>query len=233
MASGGLSAGAQYRGCGRGLPAPFLDLGRQPLANALVDPARAHEPEPCYPLAVCAVRGCDFVQLERTLPPEALFSEYVYFSSYSDTFLAHSREMARALSDRFRLGSSSRVLEVASNDGYLLQYFQADGIPVLGVEPAGNIAAAARQRGIPTLQAFFSPALVAEIQRDSAPPTSWSATTSSPMRRTSTASSPPPPPAWLRRAWPYSSSPTSATSSTAWSSTPSTTSTCSTSRSAR
>jgi SAM-dependent methyltransferase len=101
--------------------------------------------------------------------PEALFSDYVYFSSYSETFLRHAEQMASTLTARFGLGPGSRVLEVASNDGYLLQYFQARGIPVLGVEPAGNIAAVARERGIPTLEAFFGLALVDRVRAESGP----------------------------------------------------------------
>jgi SAM-dependent methyltransferase len=153
------------RGCGNVLSPPFLDLGRQPLANALVEPARAGEPDARYPLAVCRCTTCQLVQLEETVDPGALFSEYLYFSSFSDTFLDHARRMTTALVGRFRLDGRSRVLEIASNDGYLLQYFRAQGISVLGVEPARNVAAAARARGIPTLEAFFGPDAVAEVRR--------------------------------------------------------------------
>jgi SAM-dependent methyltransferase len=158
---------ARCRGCGSALPTPFLDLGTQPLANALLDPGA--EVEARYPLAVCRCAECQLVQLERTVDPEALFSEYVYFSSYSDTFLAHAERMAATLTERFHLGRGSRVLEIASNDGYLLRYFQPRGISVLGVEPARNVAAVARGRGIPTLEAFFGPGAVERIRAEFGP----------------------------------------------------------------
>jgi SAM-dependent methyltransferase len=156
------------RGCDSALPLPFLDLGEQPLANALVEPG-SQAPERRYPLAVCRCAACHLVQLQFTVDPEALFSEYVYFSSYSETFLRHAEKMAATLTQRFGLGPNSRVLEVASNDGYLLQYFQARGIPVLGVEPARNVAAVARARGIPTLDAFFGLPLAGRIRAESGP----------------------------------------------------------------
>jgi len=150
-------------GCGAPLPAPFVDLGRTPLANSLIDPAQAHLPEPAFRLAVVYCPGCHLVQLQDLIPPESLFSDYVYFSSYATSYLEHARGMARAFMDRFGLGTSSRVLEIASNDGYLLQYFLQEGVPVLGIEPARNIAAVASGRGIPTLNRFFGPELVAEV----------------------------------------------------------------------
>ncbi len=151
-------------GCGGDLAPPFVDLGLTPLANAFVRPERAHLPDPTFPLAAARCPACHLVQLTDTVDPGALFSEYVYFSSYSDLFLAHARALAETLSERFALGPHRRVVEIASNDGYLLQYFQARGIPVLGVEPARNIAAAAAARGIPTLNRFFGPAAVEEIR---------------------------------------------------------------------
>jgi SAM-dependent methyltransferase len=115
-------------------------------------------------VAYCA--RCHLVQLTETPPPEALFGEYLYFSSYSDSFLAHARAMAAALVQRFRLGPGQRVLEIASNDGYLLQFFQAHGVPVLGIEPARNVAAVAQARGIPTLARFFGPDIVDAVLAD-------------------------------------------------------------------
>jgi SAM-dependent methyltransferase len=156
-------------GCGGALADPFLDLGRQPFANALVHPQQAGADEPRLPLAVAYCAGCHLVQLTELAPPEALFEDYVYFSSYSDHFVAHARVMADALIARFALDTHRRVLEVASNDGYLLQFFQARGIPVLGVEPARNVAAAAAARGIPTLNRFFGPEAVHEILRTFGP----------------------------------------------------------------
>ena len=151
------------RGCGQPLPSPFLDLGSMPLANSYIDPERAAEVEPRYPLAVSYCGSCHLVQLTYTVPPAEMFSEYLYFSSYSDTFLEHARRMAEDLTRDLELGPKSLVLEVASNDGYLLQYFQRAGIRVLGVEPARNIAREAEKRGIPTLNRFFGPDLVREI----------------------------------------------------------------------
>lgn len=150
-------------GCGASLPEPFLDLGNMPLANAFIPPEHSQRPEATYPLAVAYCPACHLVQLTDTVPPTELFSEYLYFSSYSDAFLAHAREMAGALTDRFGLGPQSLVLEIASNDGYLLQYFKQRGIGVLGVEPAQNIAAVAEGRHIPTLNRFFGPEVVADI----------------------------------------------------------------------
>ena len=154
------------RGCAAALGEAFLDLGAQPLANALLRPEDAARPEPRLPLAVAYCARCHLVQLTETAPPEALFGEYLYFSSYSDHFLAHARDMAEALVTRFVLGPRHRVLEIASNDGYLLQFVQARGVPVLGVEPARNVAEVARARGIPTLARFFGPDAVDEIVRD-------------------------------------------------------------------
>jgi SAM-dependent methyltransferase len=150
-------------GCAAALDDPFLDLGAQPLANALVRPEDAGRPDPRFPLAVAYCASCHLVQLTETAPPEALFGEYLYFTSFSDHFLAHARAMADTLITRFALSPTRRVLEIASNDGYLLQFFQARGVPVLGVEPARNVAEVARERGIPTLTRFFGPDAVDEI----------------------------------------------------------------------
>jgi SAM-dependent methyltransferase len=162
----GAVSGRACLGCAAVLGDPFLDLGSQPFANALLRPEDAGRPEPRVPLAVAYCARCHLVQLTQTAPPEALFGEYLYFSSYSDTFLAHARAMAEALVARFGLGPRSRVLEIASNDGYLLKFVQAHGVPVLGVEPARNVAAVARAHGVPTLARFFGPDVVAEIARD-------------------------------------------------------------------
>jgi SAM-dependent methyltransferase len=145
---------AACRGCGGVLPPPFLDLGAHPLANAYRDPADA-SPEATYPLAVTRCPACQLAQLTHVVSPDLLFSDYPYFSSVSMTTVRHAEVMADALAGRFALGPASRVVEVASNDGYLLQFFQRRGIPVLGIEPAKNIAEAARARGIPTLDVFF------------------------------------------------------------------------------
>ena len=143
------------RACGSSDLATLLTLGDLPLANALLDAEDLARPEPRFPLSLRFCRACSLVQLRETVRPDVLFSHYLYFSSFSDTMLAHARELAEALIWRLSLGPDSLVFEIASNDGYLLQYFQAAGVPVLGCEPAGNVAAEAQARGIPTLRAFF------------------------------------------------------------------------------
>ena len=136
----------------------FLDLGVVPLANALLEhpPARAAD-EARFPLRVGYCGSCHAVQLLHLVPPEQLFSNYFYESSFSDAFLVHARNYAEHLTQRLQLGRDSFVVEVASNDGYLLKNFVAAGVPCLGVEPAQNIAAKANARGIPTMVRFFGP----------------------------------------------------------------------------
>jgi len=153
-------------GCAADSPETFLDLGTQPLANAFLRPEDDGRHEPRFPLAVAYCARCHLVQLTTLAPPEAMFEEYLYFTSYSDHFMAHAERMASTLTERFGLGPERRVLEVASNDGYLLKFFRARGIAVLGVEPARNIAAVAQGRGIPTLNRFFGSDVVAEIVSD-------------------------------------------------------------------
>lgn len=148
------------RGCGERLPAPFLDLGAMPPANRYLGPQDSTSDEPAYPLAVAACAHCHLVQLTHTVDPSSLFSEYAYFSSVSSSFVAHAKTLAQTLISRHGLDGSSRVVEVASNDGYLLQFFVAAGVPVLGVEPARNIAAVAQHKGIDTLAEFFGPGVV-------------------------------------------------------------------------
>lgn len=149
-------------GCGHPLPEPFLDLGEMPLANAYLKPGTVFEPT--HTLAVACCPDCHLVQLTELVSPEELFCEYLYFSSFSDVFLKHAEGMADHLIDRFNLGDDSFVLEIASNDGYLLQYFMNADVPVLGVEPAANIAEVAEAKGIPTLNAFFSSQSVGDIR---------------------------------------------------------------------
>jgi SAM-dependent methyltransferase len=150
-------------GCGTRLGQPFLDLGRTPLANRYLRPEQADGPEPAFDLAVVYCPRCHLVQLTGIVPPQSLFTEYLYFSSYSESYLAHARAMADSLTARLKLGSTSQVVEIASNDGYLLQFFRQRGIPVLGIEPARNIAAHARGRGIPTIECFFGEDTVGEV----------------------------------------------------------------------
>ncbi|MFQ5753158.1 MAG: methyltransferase domain-containing protein, partial [bacterium] len=150
-------------GCNGKLDEPFLDLGRTPLANAFVPAECKNNQDEIFRLAVAYCPSCHLVQLTDLVPPGKMFNRYLYFSSYSDSFLAHAQEMATTLIERFQLDEKSRVLEIASNDGYLLQYFQKDNIPVLGVEPATNIAEEAERKGIPTLNQFFGTESVHDI----------------------------------------------------------------------
>lgn len=141
-------------GCGAPLTRSLIDLGVMPLANSYVA-ADAAEPDPCYPLHARVCDACLLVQVEPVVPPEQIFGEYAYFSSYSESWIAHCRRYARMVTGRFALSRSSKVVEIASNDGYLLTNFVEAGIPCVGVEPAANVAHVARTRGVPTEVAFF------------------------------------------------------------------------------
>jgi SAM-dependent methyltransferase len=143
------------RFCGQSLEQTFVDLGMSPLANSYLTSAQLYQMEPFYPLRVYICAGCLLVQAEEFKSPESIFADYAYFASYSDTWLHHAKNYADMAVQRFGLGKQSLVIELASNDGYLLQYFVARGIPVLGVEPAANVAAAALKKGIPTTVTFF------------------------------------------------------------------------------
>jgi len=151
------------RSCGSADGRLILDLGLQPLANNLLNPADLGREEPKFPLRVALCDGCHLLQITDIVPPVDLFTEYLYFSSFSDALLRHSAHaVERHLAD-FGLGPSSLVVEVASNDGYLLKNFVAAGVPCLGIEPAGNIARVAVERGIPTLNRFFGVELAREL----------------------------------------------------------------------
>ena len=158
------------RSCSGTRLSPVIDLGRTPLANALLRADQLDVPEPRYPLNTVMCEECSLVQITETVPPETLFSDYVYFSSFSETVVTSAKALAERLARERGLSASSLVMEAASNDGYLLQHYQALGVPVLGVEPAANIAAEANKRGIPTRCAFFGRAeaqrLAAEGQCD-------------------------------------------------------------------
>jgi SAM-dependent methyltransferase len=143
------------RACGAALEHVFADLGMQPLANTYPSAAELERPEPFYPLRVLVCDRCFLVQLGEYVSPEHIFSDYAYFSSYSDSWLEHARTFAEMAVARFGLDGYSRVVEVGSNDGYLLQYFVRRGIPVLGVDPAANVAPAAAARGVRTAVKFF------------------------------------------------------------------------------
>jgi SAM-dependent methyltransferase len=143
-----------------------IDLGATPLANALRDADSLGQPEPRFPLRVVLCEDCSLVQITETVPPDVLFSEYVYFSSFSDTAVEAARALAERLARERRLGPASLVMEAASNDGYLLQHYSGMGIPVLGIEPAANIARVAEERGIRTRCAFFGREEAARLAAD-------------------------------------------------------------------
>jgi SAM-dependent methyltransferase len=154
------------RSCGHAPLAPVLSLGTTPLANQLLTEERLGAPEHRYPLDIGYCEGCALVQITQTIPPEELFTDYVYFSSFSDAMLAHAKELAGRIAGERRLGPNDLVIEIASNDGYLLQYYKELGIAVLGIEPARNIAKVARERGIPTLTEFFGKDLATRLKTE-------------------------------------------------------------------
>jgi SAM-dependent methyltransferase len=152
------------RSCGQGDLRLILSLGKTPLANSLLTEDQLARPEPTFPLDLAFCPHCALAQILETVPPEQLFREYLYFSSFSDTMLTHAQALVGEIMATRPLGAKSLAVEVASNDGYLLQYYQQAGVPVLGIEPAANIARVAEQeRGIPTLTEFFGEALARQL----------------------------------------------------------------------
>lgn len=143
------------RFCGAPAEQSFVDLGSTPLANSYLTEAQLAQPEPSYPLRAFVCPQCWLVQADSFVPPEDIFSHYAYFSSFSDGWVEHARRFTVMARERFGLDESSQVIEVASNDGYLLKHFVAAGVPVLGIEPAANVAEAARAIGVPTEARFF------------------------------------------------------------------------------
>jgi len=153
------------RSCGEASPELVLSLGRMPLANALLTIEQLDQPEPTYPLDLAFCPHCALAQITETVPPEKLFREYLYFSSFSDTMLQHARELVGRLIASRCLDDHRLVVEIASNDGYLLQYYQQQGIPVLGIEPAVNVAQVAQEElGIHTLCEFFGEELARQLR---------------------------------------------------------------------
>nr|WP_290940943.1 methyltransferase domain-containing protein [Haliscomenobacter sp.] len=147
---------SKCRFCATDLKHSVVDLGMSPLCQKHITPQHANEAEKFYPLHAYVCHECWLVQLEEFATPDEIFAEdYAYFSSFSDSWLAHCRQYTESMVNRFGFNSSKLVVEIASNDGYLLQWFVEKGIPVLGVEPAANVAQAARQKGIPTEVLFF------------------------------------------------------------------------------
>jgi C-methyltransferase C-terminal domain/Putative zinc binding domain/Methyltransferase domain len=144
------------RFCSTQLADTVVDLGMSPLCESFLAATQLDAMEPFYPLHVQVCRKCFLVQLAQYVGPEEIFSEYAYFSSYSTAWLKHAQEYVAMISDRLKLGPQSFVMELASNDGYLLQYFVQNKVPCLGIEPAANVAKAARERGVPTDVVFFN-----------------------------------------------------------------------------
>jgi len=151
------------RFCGTALGRTVVDLGMSPLCESFLRDDQLDAMEPFYPLHVRACENCQLVQLPEYVPPEEIFTEYAYFSSYSDTFVAHAREYVELITGKLGLSDSSFVVELASNDGYLLQHFVERGIPVLGIDPAQNVAQAAIERGVPTQTSFFGREVAEEL----------------------------------------------------------------------
>src|SRR5215472_7876400 len=146
---------AECRFCSGSL-AEFVDLGMSPLCESYLAKGQLNSMEPFYPLAAYVCRDCLLVQLQEYVAPEQIFSEYAYFSGYSDSWLDHARRYVETITGRLGLRRDNRVIELGSNAGYLLQFFVGRGIPVLGIDPAANIAKAAEARGVPTLVKFFN-----------------------------------------------------------------------------
>lgn len=155
--------GARCRFCETPLQHVFVDLGMSPLCQTHIEPNQLNHMEPFYPLKAWVCDKCFLVQLEQYVAPTDIFSDYAYFSSYSDSWVEHAKNYTHAMIKRFELDSLHKVMEIASNDGYLLQHFLAADIPCLGIEPAANVAQAAMAKGVPTLVRFFGAETAREI----------------------------------------------------------------------
>jgi hypothetical protein len=160
------TATGRCRFCHTQLEHTFVNLGKSPLCESYLAREALNEMEPFYPLHVYVCAQCFLVQLQQYVSGEEIFTEYAYFSSYSDSWLAHSRQYAQKMIRELSLSSESQVIEVASNDGYLLQYFVERGVPSLGIEPAANVAKVAVEKGVPTLVKFFGVATAEELRRE-------------------------------------------------------------------
>jgi len=158
--------GASCRFCDAPLHRTFVDLGMSPLCQTHISAEMLNHMEPFYPLHAYICEQCFLVQLEEYVSPGEIFSEYAYFSSYSESWVEHARKYKQIVCDRFNLGKNSMVMEIASNDGYLLQHFVKDGINVLGIEPAANVAEAAVHKGVPTVVKFFGEESARELARE-------------------------------------------------------------------
>jgi SAM-dependent methyltransferase len=155
--------GPSCRFCKTPLKHTLVDLGMSPLCESYLTTEQLNQMEPFYPLHVYVCENCFLAQLEEYVGPETIFSEYAYFSSYADSWLQHAKNYTDLMVERFGINTQNYVVELASNDGYLLQYFVEKGIPVLGVEPAANVAQSAIKKGVPTLIRFFDEQLAREM----------------------------------------------------------------------
>lgn len=161
-----MSFNFQCRSCSSPQGKLILDLGVQPLANNLLRPEDLSKPEPKFPLRLAVCEACWLLQIVDLVPPVQLFSEYLYFSSFSDLMLRHSRQAAERYIKEFALDKNSRVVEVASNDGYFLKNFKEASVPCLGIEPAANIAKVAQEKGIESIVDFFGNGLAKKLASD-------------------------------------------------------------------
>ncbi|MBW4442442.1 MAG: class I SAM-dependent methyltransferase [Plectolyngbya sp. WJT66-NPBG17] len=159
-------SGSNCRFCSSPLHHTFVDLGMSPLCQTHITPEQLNEMEPFYPLHTYVCDNCFLVQLQEFVSPQDIFTEYAYFSSYVDALLKNASDYSDLMVERFGFGSQSKVVEIASNDGYLLQYFVKKGIPVLGVEPAVNVSQVAKDKGIPVVNKFFGVQTATELAAD-------------------------------------------------------------------
>ncbi len=157
---------SKCRFCDTELEHVFVDLGMSPICNDIVKPENFNSMEPFYPLLVFVCHKCFLVQLDEYVSPDKIFNDYTYFSSYSDSWLAHSKRYTDQMTARFGFNKKSLVVELASNDGYLLQYFLEKDIPVLGIEPAANVAEVAVKKGVPTIAKFFGEQTASEVIKE-------------------------------------------------------------------
>jgi SAM-dependent methyltransferase len=161
-----IPGGTHCRFCEAALELTMVDLGKSPLCESFLPADRLETMEPFFPLHVRVCTECWLAQIPSFVPPAEIFEEYAYFSAYSDSWVEHARVYVDGISERLGLSSESLVVELASNDGYLLQHFLPKGIPVLGIDPAANVARAAEERGVPTLVEFFGVDLAERMRAD-------------------------------------------------------------------
>jgi len=154
------------RFCNNLLESTLVDLGSSPFANNYISAEQTHQMEPFYPLRVYVCEQCYLVQLPVFQSSEEIFCDYAYFSSFSDSWLQHVEAYVNYMIDRFGIEAKNQVIEIASNDGYLLQYFKKKGIPILGIEPAQNVAQVAQKAGIRTLEKFFNCQIATELAQE-------------------------------------------------------------------